>query len=356
MREGVYEMVTMKDIAEEAGVSRGTVDRVLNNRGRVAPDKEMRIREIAEKLGYQPNPAGRRLAARKKQLKIGFIYLENVGAPFHAAVYRAAREYAAELEQYGVEVLFFPVVRAAESIDGWIGGLEKMIPVQPKIDGWAAVGLVADALENLLKKRGEETVPIVSYNLDSACAWKLAYVGCDYRQSGRLACGVASLMTNGKGKVCILSMDKGNIQSSMERIEGFEDEMKSRYPEMEIVDKLFFGLSGYYGPIEKTLVRKLEEYSCIDIIYLVNPGDYSICEYISETEMPHKAKIITNDLITGEQREMVRNEKIAVTICQEPEKQGRKPLEILFDYLALGKQPDTAWYKTELSINIAQNL
>lgn len=349
-------MVTMKDIAAEAGVSRGTVDRVLNNRGRVAPDKEKRIRQIAEELGYRPNPAGKGLAARKKQLKIGFIHLENAFAPFHAAVCSAAREYAAELAQYGVEVLFFPVTSGIVTEEEWHRLLEKIIPVQPQIDGWAVLGLAAAPLVTLLRERGEAPVPVVSYNLDASCEWKLAHVGCDYVQAGRLACGVASLMTDARGRVCILSMDDGRVQSSAERIEGFEDELRSRYPKMEIADKIFFGMKGYIEAVGEEMTRKLEGHSDIDIIYLVNPGDYSICEYISGTEMPHKAKIITNDLITGEQQEMVRSEKIAVTICQEPEKQGRKPLEILFDYLALGRQPDTNWYKTELSINIAQNL
>ena len=47
-------MATMKDIAKQAGVSRGTVDRVLNNRGHVNPDTERIIREIATELKYSP--------------------------------------------------------------------------------------------------------------------------------------------------------------------------------------------------------------------------------------------------------------------------------------------------------------
>ena len=38
---------TIKEIAEKAGVSRGTVDRALNNRGRVNPEVAERIFEIA---------------------------------------------------------------------------------------------------------------------------------------------------------------------------------------------------------------------------------------------------------------------------------------------------------------------
>ena len=43
-------MATIKQIAEMAGVSRGTVDRVLNNRGSVNANTAARVREIAEKL------------------------------------------------------------------------------------------------------------------------------------------------------------------------------------------------------------------------------------------------------------------------------------------------------------------
>ena len=50
-------MATIKQIAEMAGVSRGTVDRVLNNRGSVNANTAARVREIAEKLNYKPNKA-----------------------------------------------------------------------------------------------------------------------------------------------------------------------------------------------------------------------------------------------------------------------------------------------------------
>ena len=39
--------VTIRQIAEESGVSRGTVDRVLNNRGKVRPEVEERVRKVA---------------------------------------------------------------------------------------------------------------------------------------------------------------------------------------------------------------------------------------------------------------------------------------------------------------------
>lgn len=57
-------MATIKEIAALAGVSRGTVDRVLNNRGAVNPITAEKVREIAKALDYKPNKAGLVLAAQ----------------------------------------------------------------------------------------------------------------------------------------------------------------------------------------------------------------------------------------------------------------------------------------------------
>ena len=50
--------VTAQQIAELAGVSRGTVDRALHNRGRVNPEVAARIQRIAEELGYNLDQCG----------------------------------------------------------------------------------------------------------------------------------------------------------------------------------------------------------------------------------------------------------------------------------------------------------
>lgn len=53
--------VRIKDIAQKAGVSIGTVDRVLHNRGEVKATTKEKVMAIAEKLNYKPNIAARAL-------------------------------------------------------------------------------------------------------------------------------------------------------------------------------------------------------------------------------------------------------------------------------------------------------
>ncbi len=63
--------VTLQQIAEAAGVSRGTVDRALKDRGRVRPEVAEKIKNIAKEMGYQPSLAGRALVMAKRDLKTG---------------------------------------------------------------------------------------------------------------------------------------------------------------------------------------------------------------------------------------------------------------------------------------------
>lgn len=87
-------MVTIKQIAELCGVSRGTVDRVLNGRGKVRPEKAALVRAMAEKLNYRPNPAGKALSARKKQPVVG-VLIASEGVHFFDEVLDAMHHRAA---------------------------------------------------------------------------------------------------------------------------------------------------------------------------------------------------------------------------------------------------------------------
>ena len=53
------ERVTIRDVAKKAGVSITTVSKALNDYSDVNPETRQKIKEIAEKLNYVPNAAGR---------------------------------------------------------------------------------------------------------------------------------------------------------------------------------------------------------------------------------------------------------------------------------------------------------
>jgi len=70
-------MVTIKDVAREAGVSVSTVSFAINGTAPVAPDTKKRILEVVERLGFQPSSAARGLVTRRSNT-IG-LYVPNPG-------------------------------------------------------------------------------------------------------------------------------------------------------------------------------------------------------------------------------------------------------------------------------------
>ena len=108
--EKVTGMVTIKEIQRPGRCfKRNEWSRVLNNRGKVNPEKEERVRRIAQELGYKPE-CGREkalAAERKKHLKLGFICVDDEFAPFFTDVLKGAEKQAEELKQYGVVGTFF---------------------------------------------------------------------------------------------------------------------------------------------------------------------------------------------------------------------------------------------------------
>ena len=107
--------VTMQDIAQAAGVSQSTVSRVLNDTITsvpIAAETRERVLEVAERLGYRPNPLARGLRGAKTML-LGVIVREISDAFFTTAV--EAVSCAARERNYNV-VLGSAHSRADEAI------------------------------------------------------------------------------------------------------------------------------------------------------------------------------------------------------------------------------------------------
>ena len=95
---------TAQQIADLAGVSRGTVDRALHNRGRVNPEVKEKIQKIALELGYKPNLIGQALVRSKQDFKLGVI-LQSTETPTMQIVRAGVLQATEELAGSGVEVV-----------------------------------------------------------------------------------------------------------------------------------------------------------------------------------------------------------------------------------------------------------
>ncbi|MCF6136212.1 LacI family DNA-binding transcriptional regulator [Pseudalkalibacillus berkeleyi] len=87
-------MVTIKDVAKEAGVSVATVSRVLNENGYVGVDTKKKVLQAIAKLNYSPNEVARSLYKRRSRL-IGLL-LPDITNPFFPQLARGVEDEVSE--------------------------------------------------------------------------------------------------------------------------------------------------------------------------------------------------------------------------------------------------------------------
>ena len=77
-------MTTLKDLAAQLGVSIATVSRALRSSPEIGPEMQRRVKELARKLNYRPNPYARSL--RRASPKIIGVVVPNIVTHFYSAV------------------------------------------------------------------------------------------------------------------------------------------------------------------------------------------------------------------------------------------------------------------------------
>ncbi len=125
-RGGFYMTVTIKDIAREAGVSKSTVSRALNNKPRIDKKTKENILKIAEKMNYRHNKLATSLRS-KKSMVIGVIFPGFSTSHFYSEIFHGVEDYCIK-ENYGVLI---------GSSDSNVKKEEKIIKIleERKVDG-----------------------------------------------------------------------------------------------------------------------------------------------------------------------------------------------------------------------------
>jgi len=339
--------VTIKDIAKIANVSRGTVDRALNNRGGVNREVELRVRKIAMDLGYKPNRAGKALAARKKPVKIGCL-LPSVDNPFFNDVIAGLHAAEKELSDYGMSLEL--VLLKGYDIDTHLEAIQSL--VDKGADALCLttvdVPLITDKINELIANG----IPIATINSDVRGTSRLFYVGCNYIKSGRTAAGMLSVMLKENGKTLIVT-GSVKMQGHNRRIHGFCKEVKDNNMNISIVDVV--ESQDDDETAYNYTKESLDRYHNINSIYITAAGVAGVCKAVEELGLAEKLHLVSFDDIPAT-RKAVLNGTIDATICQEPFEQGYQAIKLMFNYFLEGIIPKSGAVYTNNVIKIKQNI
>lgn len=338
--------VTIQDIAEAAGVSRGTVDRAINNRGRINPEVADRVREIAEEMGYVPRR--RKLEKGPKNIKIGVV-TQLSKASFMIQVKRGIEDAAVELKNRGVELLLEDC-RNVDELEQ-LRAVERL--VERGVSGIAIMPVecneVRDEINGLID---EKKIPVVTFNSDIVGTKRSCFVGLDNKKSGYTAGGLMGLMTGGCGKVLVITGYFGNSVNNM-RVDGVVEELKASYPGVELI-----GVQSSFdesAEVEKLVINAMTMFPELKGIIVVSGGQAGIRSAFEKMAPGKRPFVIVYDL-TPRNIGLLEDGLVDFLIDQDGYTQGYRSLFILADLLQKGKEPESEFLYTDIVIKTRNNV
>jgi LacI family transcriptional regulator len=202
--------ITIKDVAQAAGVSIQTVSNVLNRRVNVRPRTRSKVLKACEELNYTPNAIARSLVTRKSNA-IGLI-VTNIRNPIYGDIVATINDVA---ERYGYSVMVGNTKRDSVSEQRIVNLL-----VEQRVDGVLLASGAWDSPASEILLSANIPVVRVLYHPETL---NTDYFGSDNCAGSRMA--TDHLIGLGHTRIGFLTGPRSSI--SQQREQGFRDAMKA---------------------------------------------------------------------------------------------------------------------------------
>ena len=344
-----FSNIRIVDIAKMAGVSVGTVDRVIHNRGRVSEENRKKVQAILEMVHYQPNLMARSLAS-KKQYHFVAIIPSFTQREYWEAISEGIDKVAAEMETYNITItkLFFDQYNNKTFDDITRNLLDE------KVDGVLIATLFTDSVIRLSQELDRNEIPYVYVDSNIEGQHQLAYFGTESYDAGVIA---ARLLTDRLSPTSdilmarIVHSGKNDSNQGKNRRDGFCYYLKK------------VGFSGKLHEVELKISDSVYNFAKLNEIFELNPGIkgaiifnstcYILGNYLKTRGM-QAVKLVGYDLIERN-TQLLSEGVITALIAQRPERQGYEGIKSLCNYL-LFKQKTEKVNLMPIDILLRENL
>ncbi|MCL3780742.1 LacI family transcriptional regulator [Prolixibacteraceae bacterium JC049] len=332
-KKGNNPTIRIKDIAEKAGVSIGTVDRVLHNRGEVSEKTKKKVLAIVKELNYQPNLLASSLALKKEIPFAVLIPKAHDDDSYWMKPLDGIQKAANEMAQYGIRIKyhFFDMMDKST----FTSAMEKALADNPR--GILFSPYFTNESVKAAELLQEMEIPFVLIDSNLKQIDKLSYLGHDAQQSGYLAGRLLDLCTPKDQSVAILNFGKEteNLSHLKRRKEGFLTYFEQNNPNRELhVLKSEDEDVEYLASLLTPVLRK--DKMPLAGIFVPNSKIYRVATFIKQYE--HEGiHLIGYDLIS-KNVEAIKGGLIDFLVCQRPEEQGYKGIYTLFEHVVARKE------------------
>ena len=328
------EKITMSDIARRTGLSKGTVDRVLHNRGEVSKKSYDKVMKVIQELGYEPNVYASLLAKGGSQLVAVLIPQHENGSFWELAASgigkaeEAAGTIGIRVERFEYDQYDIASFRAA------CGRLLEAAPA-----GVVVAPLFQEETLAFAGKLRERGIPyaFIDSKPESDTGY-LAYFGMPLYKSGYLCADQLTAGQENVRNVLMVRVMRDRLQQSdptVNRRAGFMDYMLEHSPECTL-GNLFIDPNDPNGTYFK-LDDWFREHPDVKHIVMFNSRIHLLVPWLEDHPSPDRRVVGFDNLSAN--MEALRRGTVTSLIGQHPDDQVRLALETLADFILRKKLP-----------------
>ena len=203
----------MKDVANAAGVSIGTVDRVLNKRGRVANETISRVEAVARDLNFAPNRTASSLSRARTHVFVAVLPMPEQDGGYWNLIVQGMERAIEELDYVEVEFLFYDRFDPA-SFERLATGLTHQQP-----DGVILAPSIESPARSLVEQVDPRMVVLIDGDLPDSGV--LTTISQDSIESGLLAGKLLDLLCPGESRLLSVTVGVDDHHLQLRR-KGFE--------------------------------------------------------------------------------------------------------------------------------------
>jgi LacI family transcriptional regulator len=325
--------ITIKDIAQLAGVSIGTVDRVIHNRGEVSGKTKAKILKITKALNYQPDVLASTLAS-KKNVKFAIIMpAADSESTFWKSPNIGIEKALSELEYFGLKITKY--LFSITDKHSFLSEAEKAMAEIPDLI-LIAPSFHKEAME-VAEICDEKQIPYIFFNSNLPDTNQICYVGQDALQSGMVAAKLMDYGIKNDSEVLIVSLLSllKNNNHILKRKQGFIkyfESKKDRNIKLICLDIDSLSVGDVYNELREAFKKN----PSINGIFVTNSRVFHVARFI-ESEKICNINLIGFDL-TEENIPYLEKEIIKFLLNQKPVEQAYRAIITAFNKIVLRRE------------------
>ena len=332
--------IRIKDIAEKARVSVGTVDRVIHNRGEVSVSTKQKVQQIISELKYEPDILARTLASKKNHRIAVLIPMPSDDNEFWSGPLEGMKDAVGTIDHLGFnlkEFLYDQFDKASfrEASSRFLTEATDALIFAPVFRN------ESEFLLSECRKSGIDVVLINSKLEHSEC---LCYIGQDSFVSGQLAGRLISCGLRREDALLVINIaaEKDNYQHITSREQGFIEffSANDQWSGIHLIRKDVSKDSA--RAVGQCLAACLDEQPNIRGIFVTNSRVNLVGRYLASRGTGN-IRLVGYDLITSNVQ-LMKERYIHYLISQKPRDQGYRAIMSFFDHRILHKEIEKVQY------------